>query len=193
MCGIGVELGGLDPMMLTADHTPQPCEVAFCKIGMNAVEAVSLGMINTFHREGGGEHIPVPKIVGSDHAALGDAFSCESNAIALQSKRPSQRPSGTLAQSYNHASPIRPILEKTSIDAVGFEIGLAHMATEISTIHLDRIAQPQPGRLGRQRLAQLVGEHEGRFVLHIKITAASRSTKESFRHAKIVPEVTLNW
>jgi hypothetical protein len=23
--------------------------------------------------------------------------------------------------------------------------------------------------------------------------AASRSTKESFRHAKIVPEVTLNW
>jgi hypothetical protein len=97
MCGIGVELGGLDPMMLTADHTPQPCEVAFCKIGVNAVEAVGLGMINPFHREGGGEHIPVPKIVGSYHAALGDAFSCESNAIGFQSKRPSQRPPGTLA------------------------------------------------------------------------------------------------
>jgi hypothetical protein len=45
-------------------------------------------MIDPFHREGGGEHIPVPNIVGSYHAALGDAFSCEGNAIGFQAKRP---------------------------------------------------------------------------------------------------------
>jgi hypothetical protein len=43
------------------------------------------------------------------------------------------------------------------------------MATEIGTIHLDRITQPQLGGLGRQRLAQFVGKHEGRLVLHIEI------------------------
>lgn len=95
--GIGIELGGFDAMMLTADHTPQPCEVAFRKIGVGAVEAVSLGMIDPLHREGGGEHVPVPKIVGGDHATLDDALPREGNAIGFQAKRPGQRPSGTLA------------------------------------------------------------------------------------------------
>jgi hypothetical protein len=86
MCGIGIELGGFDAVMLAADHTPQPSEVALRKIGVSAVEAVSLGMIDPFHREGRGEHVPVPKIVGGDHAALDDAFSCEGNAIGFQAK-----------------------------------------------------------------------------------------------------------
>jgi hypothetical protein len=97
MCGIGIELGGFDAMMLAADHTPQPREVAFCMIGMSPAKAVSLGMINPFHREGGGEHVPVPNIVGGDQAALDDAFSCEGNAIRFQAKRPRQRPPGTFA------------------------------------------------------------------------------------------------
>lgn len=57
VCGIGIELGGFDAVMLASDHAPQPCEVAFCKIGVSAVEAVSLGMINPLHAEGRGEHI----------------------------------------------------------------------------------------------------------------------------------------
>lgn len=144
-------------MMLAADHTPQPREVAFCKIGVSAVEAVSLGMIDPFHFEGGGEHVPVPKIVGGDYAALDDAFSCEGDAIGFPSKRPSQSSAGTLPQRHDHTPLVRPVLEKTPIDAVGFEVDLADMATEIGTIHLNRVAQPQLGRLGRQRFAQLVG------------------------------------
>lgn len=84
--------------MLASDHAPQPCEVAFCKIGVSAVEAVSLGMIDPLHVERRGEHIPVPKIVGGYLAALDDAFSCEGNAIGFQPKRPSQRPPGTLTK-----------------------------------------------------------------------------------------------
>jgi hypothetical protein len=37
-------------------------------------------MIDPFHREGAGEHVPVPKIVGGDHAALNYTFSREGNA-----------------------------------------------------------------------------------------------------------------
>ena len=83
VCGIGIELGGFDAVMLASDHAPQPCEVAFCKIGVSAVEAVSLGMIDPFHREGGGEHVPVPKIVGSHDAALNYTFSREGNAMGF--------------------------------------------------------------------------------------------------------------
>src|SRR4029078_4390295 len=130
MRAIGIELGGFDAMMLAADHAPQPCEVALCKIGVSAVEAVSLGRIDPFHREGGGEHVPVPKIVGGDHAAPDDAFSREGNAIGFQAKRPSQRPPGTLPQRHDPAPLVRPVLENTPIDAVGFAISLADMATE---------------------------------------------------------------
>jgi len=34
----------------------------------------------------GGEHIPMPKIVGNYHAALSDAFSCEGDAVGFQAK-----------------------------------------------------------------------------------------------------------
>lgn len=66
-------------------------------------------------------------------------------------------------------------MEKTPIDSVGFEVGPADMPTEIGAINLDRVVQLQFGRLGRQRLTELMGEHEGGLVLHIEVARELQS------------------
>ena len=42
MCGIGIELGGFDAMMLAADHAPKTRKVAFYTVSVDAIEAISL-------------------------------------------------------------------------------------------------------------------------------------------------------
>ena len=139
MSGIGIELAGLHPMMLAANHAPQPCEVAFCPIGVDAREAVSLGMIDPFHREGRGEHVPVSKIVGGDDAALDNALSWRRQRLRIPAEMSgSGSDLRTFPQGHDHTPLVRPILKQPPIDPVSLQVGLADMATEVGAIHLDR-------------------------------------------------------
>lgn len=61
---IGAEMPCTDPVMLAADHAPQPCEVALGMGGADAVAAIGVGMGGAAQVKGRLQQIPMWAFVG---------------------------------------------------------------------------------------------------------------------------------
>ena len=170
MDGVGTEMLRANSMMLAADHTPEPREEALGVIGMGAVAAVGLGVVDAPHGEARHQQIPVRDLVRRDDRAGCRPFPGEADALGLAQEGSGQRSPAALTQGDDNAPFVAAMLEQAAIDPILACVGGADMAAECGTVQLDGTEEHNVAGLRRHGLAQLVHQHEGGLVLHVEIT-----------------------
>jgi hypothetical protein len=67
VCRVSMEAARSNTMVLSADHTPQSCEIALSTVDVNAIEkAVGIGMVYSLKTEGAAHQIPMGRLVSED-------------------------------------------------------------------------------------------------------------------------------
>ena len=79
----------------------------------------------------------------------------------------------TLADPHDALTLAGLVLEQGSIAAVPTMVGRLHVTAEVAAIDLHDLADAMPLHLSRHSLPELVGEHEGRFVLNVQLARES--------------------
>ena len=89
---------GSDLGVLTVDHAAQPREEALGEVGVHAVAAAGIGMIDAGDVECWLEEIPVRHLVDREHRSRRDPLSGNVHALGFAQKGPRERAVAALAQ-----------------------------------------------------------------------------------------------
>jgi hypothetical protein len=89
--GVSGEIDSRDVMMMPQLPAAHPGEVRLGAVGAGAVDAVSVLVIDPFHREFGVQRIPGWALVGMNEGSLGDPGADEGNGSILGGEHLGQR------------------------------------------------------------------------------------------------------
>ena len=101
MSGIGAEIFAAYRVMLAADHAAQTGEIAFGEIGVDAILAIGLGMIDPLELKAACQQIPVGHFVRRQDRTWFHPRIRKINALSLAQEAPGQRAAAALTQ-YNY-------------------------------------------------------------------------------------------
>jgi len=101
----------------------------------------------------------------------------EADAFSLALENISQRPTIALPQGNDAAARIFPMSLEAPIDAIGSRVGGANMAAKIRSVDLHSPIEPETLCLACERLSDLMGQNEGRFIGQ---ASASRELERSY-------------
>src|SRR6202041_322401 len=101
MSGIGAEIFAAHRVMLAADHAAETGEIAFGEIGVDAILAIGLGMIDPLELKAACQQIPVGHFVRRQDRTWFHPRICKLNALSFAQEAPRQSAAAALAQ-HNH-------------------------------------------------------------------------------------------
>ena len=170
-------LGGIEAEILAADvvvladlGATQAREEALYLIGARAVLAIRNRVVDPAHLEPGVQRIPAGRLIGMDRAARQDVRTDQGDAIGLLGDRPRQGPAVPLTGHDDGLALGRDA--QAAILAVCLDVLWLGVASEIGAVHLDHAGQRATAHLlSGDRLAELVSQDEGSFVLHVEVAA----------------------
>ncbi|MGX1101319.1 hypothetical protein ACSSVZ_005389 [Amorphus sp. MBR-141] len=123
---ISIEVSTLHPQMLAVDHRSPPREEALGTVGMSAIVAERLGVVESPHVEVWIEDLPVRVLVGRDDAAGGDPLAREVDAFRFAQEYLGHSSAAALTQDNHHAAPAR----QPAVDTLSSLIGGPKMPAE---------------------------------------------------------------
>src|ERR1700729_1358049 len=103
MSSIGAEIFAAHRVMLAADHPAQAGEIAFGEIGVDAILAIGLGMIDPLELKAACQQIPVGHFVRRQDRTWFHPRIRKINALSFAQEAPRQGAAAALTQ-HNHAT-----------------------------------------------------------------------------------------
>lgn len=145
---------GEDPEMLAANHAPEPREEALGQIGVRAIAAVGLGMVDPAHVKVGIEQVPMSNLVGGDDASGRDPLLREVHALGLPKEGPRQCLAAALAQDDHHAALAAAIGQTPPANPLLAQVGWSDVTSERCPIdlNLDRLQRESSCRCREQEM-----------------------------------------
>lgn len=169
--GVGRKVRAGD-MVVGAQFGPtETAKEALGLVGAALAVAVDLGVVDPLGEVAGVQLVPMGGFVGVDRAAEGHALLDGRNGGVFGLGDEGQGLAVALAGDDHHPTLAVLIAAETAIPPVFFPVGGLHVAAEIGAINLYLAGHHGTDVLSRHRLAQLMGQDEGRFVLDVQIAA----------------------
>lgn len=207
MRGVGDEMLAANLVVLAADQPPQTGNEALDLVGVHAVMAIGLSIVDAVQIEDRLEWSPAGSLSGGTHGARCDPLVRDVHALILAKQCPREGTATAPAQRGVYAALVGAVLQEAAIDAVLALVRGAHMAAESTYMSpassASRVAKTSASRslcisatavwcwTSKSRQSCNADSSFGEF--RKGQMAPSRLTKESLRSAKIVRAVTLNW
>ena len=163
-------------MVVRADfHAAEAAEKALCLIGADTLVLERNRVVHPARIPTSVKGIPARAFVGMDRGECADTITNDRAGIALIGDHEREGPAFALTHHDNALALAGAVRLQAAILAILFPVLRLHVAAKVAAIDLNRAVQGESGLLGSHRLAQLVRENEGGFVLAIEVAAELES------------------
>ena len=169
LTSVGAKIGAADAVVDAHLSAAKAREKRLRLIGAGVAFGIALAVIDALREETVVQAIPAGGFIGIDGRAGNDALGDGGDRCLFRAGHGGDRAAVALTNNDDDPALARLVHRLAAINAVGFLVGRADVAAEVSAIDLDLTGSLMLGDLSADRLAQLVRENERRLVLAVEV------------------------